>query len=753
MDALLMFVVILQIAHLSAENMFVQATSKVHIVYMGATKGDDPVATKKSHHELLSNYLGSKEAARSSILYSYKHGFSGFAARLTSSQAEEITNFPGVLQVIPNRIHKIYTTRSWDFLGLHQNKMSNLLTRSSQGEGIIIGVIDTGIWPESKSFSDEHMGSVPNLWRGICQPGEQFNSSNCNKKIIGARWFLKGLAEEMNISHHRATDTFDFLSPRDGNGHGTHTASTAAGSFVEAADVGSGLAAGLARGGAPLAQLAIYKACWGKLGTCTDADIMKAIDMAIHDRVDILSLSLGGNIPLSSYVDDATTIGFFHATAQGIIVVCAAGNDGPLSHTIVNTAPWLITVAASTIDRTFIVEIKLGNNQTLLGQSLETRKAHRGFSDLIYWESDDTSFGSLNATLVAGKIVLWFSKSNNHELLTASAEVRKAGGTGLIYIDSLNDLLNPCNSIPCATVDYQVGSEIIVYMRRARYPKAKLSIARTVIGKQAAPRVATFSSRGPSSITPQVLKPDIAAPGVDILAAFPAVDVKSKDEYRFMSGTSMACPHVAGVAALIKSVHPDWSPAAIRSALVTSASVFGNDGSYIKEGGLTTRPASPFDIGGGFVQPNAAADPGLIYDVSMDDYIQFLCSLGYSTRSISRLTKSEIQCKRDHSKGLNLNLPSITIPNLHQTTRVTRTVTNVGNIESVYMALVQAPAAGIAMEVEPQILRFNSSARVLSFNVTFTLMQHVWGEFEFGSLTWVGDLNHSVRIPIAVRVG
>ncbi|KAL3742829.1 hypothetical protein ACJRO7_018178 [Eucalyptus globulus] len=713
----------------------------VHIVYMGKTKGDDPVATKQSHHELLSSFLGSEEAARNSILYSYKHGFSGFAARLTRSQAEEIMNYPGVLQVIPNRIRKIHTTRSWDFLGLQQNKMSNLLTTSSQGKGIIIGLIDTGIWPESRSFSDEDMGSVPNRWRGICQSGEQFNSSNCNKKIIGARCYFS-----------------DFLSPRDGNGHGTHTASTAAGSFVEAADASSGLAGGLARGGAPLAHLALYKACWSMTGTCADADIMKAIDMAIHDRVDILSVSIGDEIPLSSYQQDSVAIGSFHATARGIIVVFAAGNGGPVSQTVVNTAPWLITVAASTIDRTFMVEIKLGNNRTLLGQSQETRKAHHRFSDLTYSElgaldSKNYTANDCSSNLVAGKIVLAFSTSDTQRLSTAATAVRRAGGTGLIYADALHEGPAECDSIPCATVDFQVGSEILLYIRMARRPRAKLSIARTLLGKQAAPRIATFSSRGPSSITPQVLKPDIAAPGVDILAAFRGIEVKSKGVYRLLSGTSMACPHVAGVTALIKSVHPVWSPAAIRSSLITSASVFGNDGSWITEGGPTTRPVSPFDIGGGFVNPNAAVDPGLIYDISMDDYVQFLCSLGYGTKSISRLIGSKIRCKRDSSKGLNLNLPSITIPNLHQTTTVTRTVTNVGNIESVYTAMVQAPAARIAMEVEPRILRFNSSVQVLSFNVTFILMQHVPGEFVFGSLTWVGDLNHLVRMPIAVRVG
>lgn len=207
------------------------------------------------------------------------------------------------------------------------------------------------------------MGPVPPHWKGMCQKGEQFNSSNCNKKLIGARWFIKGLMDMIKTTTNKTKKT-EFLSPRDAVGHGTHTASTAAGYFVDKANY-RGLAAGLARGGAPLAHLAIYKACWG-IG-CTDADILKAFDKAIHDGVDILSVSIGHEIPLFSYIDqrDSIAIGSFHAMAKGITVVCSAGNDGPNSQTVVNTAPWIITVGATTIDRAFPTAITLGNQQIL----------------------------------------------------------------------------------------------------------------------------------------------------------------------------------------------------------------------------------------------------------------------------------------------------------------------------------------------------------------------------------------------------
>lgn len=218
------------------------------------------------------------------------------------------------------------------------------------------------------------MGPVPSRWKGICQQGERFNSTNCNKKLIGARWFVKGVRDELKMPINE-TGTIEYLSPRDLIGHGTHTASTAGGYFVEKANY-RGLAAGLARGGAPLAHLAIYKACWSIAnGGCSDADLLKAFDKAIHDGVDIISLSVGNDIPLFSYVDqrDTIAIGSFHAIAKGISVVCSAGNNGPISQTISNTAPWLITVAATTIDRAFPTAITLGNNRTIWVKYIITR--------------------------------------------------------------------------------------------------------------------------------------------------------------------------------------------------------------------------------------------------------------------------------------------------------------------------------------------------------------------------------------------
>ncbi|XP_039013180.1 subtilisin-like protease SBT3.5 isoform X1 [Hibiscus syriacus] len=755
--------VVLTLVSIQSHLYFIEAaTGNVYIVYMGEKKNEDPAITKMSHYKMLSNLFGSKEAAKSSMLYSYKHGFSGFAARMTESQAKEIEAFPGVIQVIPNHIRKLHTTRSWEFMGLNDHSSENLLSRSNMGEGIIIGVIDSGVWPESGSFNDKGMNPIPSHWKGICQGGELFNSSNCNNKLIGARWFIKGILDQ-NQKAINTSNGEDILSARDSLGHGTHTASTAAGNFVENVNY-EGLADGLARGGAPRAHLAVYKVCWSfGSGGCTDADLLKAFDKAIQDGVDILSVSIGNSIPLFSFLDhrNSIAIGSFHATSKGITVVCSAGNDGPTAMTVENTAPWIITVSATTMDRVFLTAITLGNNQTLWGQSVDTRIHNHGFTRITFSDrialnnSDDSAMwckrGSLNATLAAGKIILCFSQSRTHNIYSAAISVAEAGGVGLIFAQYSTDGLGSCQFIPCIKVDYEVGTQMLSYIRNARSPTAKLSMPKTVIGKWLSPKVADFSARGPSSISPAVLKPDIAAPGVDIVAAYIPFGAEQTTGYALMSGTSMSCPHVAGITALIKSVHKNWSPAAIRSALVTTAaSQTGRDGSYIAEEGSTRKAADPFDIGGGLVNPNRATDPGLVYDTETDDYVKFLCGTGFSSKSVSGLTKTNANCTKDRFNELNLNLPSITIPYLRRKTTVTRKVTNVGAVDSVYTSMVQAPQ-GVKIKVEPRTLRFNETTKILSFRVTFLSTGKVYGDYRFGSLIW-RDPNHIVRIPVSVRV-
>ncbi|GJN17463.1 hypothetical protein PR202_gb04528 [Eleusine coracana subsp. coracana] len=544
-----------------------------------------------------------------SMVHNYKHGFSGFAAMLTDDEAKQVAEFTEVISVEPSRMYNGATTRSWDFLGLSDQMPSDLLHKGRYGEDVIIGVIDTGIWPESRCFSDKGYGPVPSRWKGECVAGQAWNRSSCNNKIIGARFYSVDVDEEILKG--------DYLSPLDAHGHGTHTASTAAGSVVESVSF-HGLAAGVARGGAPHARIAVYKALWkakdgGSIGTT--AALLAAIDDAIHDGVDVLSMSL--TFPLEN------SFGTLHAVQKGITVVYAGGNDGPSPQTIANTAPWVITVAASKIDRSFPTMITLGNKQQIVGQSL-------------YYQGKNSSRSSFRS---------------------------------LLYGDIS--------------------------------PEVKVDPTRSITGKETlAPKVASFSSRGPSPDYPDIIKPDIAAPGANILAA-------KGNSYQIMSGTSMATPHVSGIIALLKVLHPNWSPAALKSAILTTASINDERDMPILADGLPRKIADPFDYGSGHIDPNRAADPGLIYDIDPRDYNKFL---GCTSM------KTFVSCNETSLPGYYLNLPSISVPDLRHPITISRTVTNVGEVDALYHAAIQSPP-GVKMDVEPSILVFSATTKVITFQL------------------------------------
>ncbi|VAH58774.1 unnamed protein product [Triticum turgidum subsp. durum] len=703
------------------------ASSKLHIVYMGEKKHDDPSAVTASHHDILTSVLGSKDESLKSIVYSYKHGFSGFAAMLTKTQARTLAKFPEVISVKPNTYHKAHTTRSWDFLGLGHNKspqQTDLLRKANYGEDIIIGVIDSGIWPESRSFDDNGYGPVQARWKGICQTGTAFNATSCNRKIIGARWYSEGI----NAMHLKG----EYMSPRDFSGHGTHVASTIAGGEVQGVSY-AGLATGMARGGAPRARLAIYKVLWGPNTAASDASILAAIDDAIHDGVDVLSLSLGGGA-------GHEFPGTLHAVLRGISVIFSAGNDGPAPQTVTNVAPWVTTVAASTMDRAFPTFISLGNKEKLVGQSLYYNSTlnNDDFKELVHAGSCTEEW--LASSNVTGKIVLCYAPREAPSMLPRVELPRtinrtvSAGAKGLIFaqynMNSLDSLTACKAGMPCVLVDYEIAQKIASYWENTENPIVKVSPTMTVVGDGVlSPRVASFSSRGPSPLYPGILKPDITAPGVSILAAV-------RGSYVLFSGTSMACPHVSAVTALLKSIHPDWSPAMIKSAIVTTASVSDGFGAPIEAETVPRKVADPFDFGGGHIDPDRASDPGLVYNVDAREYNKFFnCAIGLLHG-----------CE---SYQLNLNLPSIAIPDLKDHVTVQRTITNVGAVGTTYHAVLEAPA-GVVMSVEPSMITFaKGSSTSMTFRVSFTTRRRVQGGFTFGSLTWSDGNTHSVRIPVA----
>ncbi|KAJ0240939.1 Subtilisin-like protease [Hirschfeldia incana] len=732
------------------------AVRKVHIVYLGEKQHDDPEFVTESHHQMLWSLLGSKEDAHDSMVYSYRHGFSGFAAKLTKSQAKQIADLPEVVHVTPNSVYELATTRTWDYLGLSAATPKNLLNDSNMGEEVIIGVVDSGVWPESEVFNDNGIGPVPKHWKGGCESGEDFNSSHCNKKLIGAKYFIDAFLAD-NESFNK-TESLDFISPRDYDGHGTHVATIAGGSFLPGISY-KGLAGGTVRGGAPRARIAMYKVCWDDSG-CYSADVLKAMDEAIHDGVDVLSLSLGYQVPYFPETDvrDLMATGAFHAILKGITVVSSGGNSGPDAQTVGNAAPWILTVAATTLDRSFPTPLTLGNNRVILGQAMYTGP-EVGFTSLVYPDdsvdsnqtfSDLLLFLGINYnSQVRGKVVLSFTTSK-HSSASDAQTVKSAGGIGVIVARNPGDILSPCvDDFPCVAVDYELGTNILFYIRSSGSPVVNIQPSKTLIGQPVGAKVAEFSSRGPNSISPAILKPDIAAPGVSILAATNTNTTFNDRGFIMLSGTSMAAPAISGVVALLKATHRDWSPAAIRSAIVTTAWRTDPFGEPIFAEGSPRKLADPFDYGGGLVNPEKAANPGLVYDLGLEDYVLYMCSVGYNESSISQLVGKVTVCSNPIPSVLDFNLPSITIPNLKEEVTLTRTLTNVGPVDSVYKVAVEPPM-GVQVSVTPETLVFNSTNKKVSFEVRVSTTHKINTGYYFGSLTW-SDYEHNVTIPLSVR--
>ncbi|KAG6551028.1 hypothetical protein Mapa_007261 [Marchantia paleacea] len=340
--------------------------TKLFIVYLGKNPHPTVEATHAAHHQYLSHVFESKENALESLVYHYKHAFSGFSAMLTQAQADILSQLPEVVSVFESQELKAQTTRSYSYLGLETS--TGIWPTSNFGADVIIGVMDSGIWPESESFIDTGLTEIPARWKGTCEAGEQFDPAvNWNKKLIGARFFNKGYEARL-LQTNETTGQEYVKSARDTNGHGTHCASTAAGARVESASL-FGLANGSAIGGAPSARLAVYKTSWGRetetsRHSSTDSDILAAFDLAVLDGVDILSVSMGGDI--RPFYSDSLAIGSYHANENGILVSISAGNSGPEFFSVSNIAPWQLTVAASTTDRQFEAQIELGDGIIVL---------------------------------------------------------------------------------------------------------------------------------------------------------------------------------------------------------------------------------------------------------------------------------------------------------------------------------------------------------------------------------------------------
>ncbi|CAN0924622.1 Subtilisin-like protease SBT3 [Linum grandiflorum] len=691
-------------------------------------------------------------------LYTYKHVINGFSAVLTQAQLQQLEQIHGHVATFPESYGHRHTTYTPEFLGL--NKHKGIWPAGKYGDDVIIGVLDTGIWPESESFGDELMPPVPERWRGACENGVEFNDSNCNRKLIGARKFSKGIEQQgLNIS---TVDDYD--SPRDYNGHGTHTSSTAAGSRVSNVDY-FGYARGSAVGIAPMARLAMYKVMYeNEIRAATD--VLAGMDQAIEDGVDIMSLSLGF-FETTPFFENPVAIGAFGAMKRGIFVVCAAGNGGPHGYTVLNGAPWITAVGAGTLDRDLGARITLGEGDlTITGHSM--------YPENLFIDRVPLYFGCGNRSKetcdiidpddVAGKFVFCDYDEDEDDYNTTEGFGSDADTmAGIITSTNRGEFYENASDFdfPNVMVSKKDGDLVKGYILNSTNSTVSVEFGVTDFGNKPAPKVAHFSSRGPDRKSPWILKPDIIAPGYGILAAWAPNRAFApiqggedylQTDYAIVSGTSMACPHIAGVAALLRSAHKEWTLAAMRSAMMTTSYVTDNVGGTIID--MTTRVGgTPLDFGSGHVDPNKALDPGLVYDIGTNDYVNYLCAMNYSKSEITVITGEAPQsCE---FATLDLNYPSfMVVMNKTNTSSVTffRVVTNVADGGSVYRGVLETPS-GMKAVVEPSVISFEGRYSTAAFNLTVDVVLESDYIGNYGFLSWV-EVNgtHVVRSPIVSAI-
>ena len=685
------------------------------------------------------------KAASAKAFNRYSVTFNGFAARMTAGDAATLARTPGVKLVLKDEARKVDTTRTPEFLGL--TKRGGIWDqlggpRRGAGAGVVVGSIDSGLWPENPSVAPLVSPKPVPQFTGTCQTGEQWTAANCSTKVIGARYYTAGVTA--GIGDIKTVFPYEYLSARDADGHGTHTSTTAAGNYGVPVTV-AGQDFGKASGMAPNARIATYKICWGRAEAeagCYTSDSLQAIEDATTDGVDVINYSISGS---STSSVDAVELAFFGAAEAGVFVAASAGNSGPGANTVAHNSPWETTVAAGTLDRKATKSVTLGNGATYTGVGLGAAvpSSPIALSTTVGLAGADANqvrlcfADTLDPAKVTGKIIVCDRGTNGRT--EKSQEVQRAGGVGMVLANvSPNSLNADVHFVPTVHVDEVQGAAIKAYVSGTANPTASLSAGVSTFGNKA-PQVAAFSSRGPAlNGDGDILKPDIMAPGVDVLAGFSPAN--GGRNYDFLSGTSMSSPHIAGLAALVIQKHPTWTPMMVKSALMTTASVKDNKGAAISTD--TNTPAGPFDYGSGQVAINSAAYPGLVYDSNSTDWVRWLCGVG-------QLAAGGTTCSTYGTiDPSDLNQPNIAIGSLAGKQTVTRTVTNVSVLPGIYIPQIVKPA-GVNVTVTPKVLLVGSGKKA-SYKVTFTRTTAPFGEYAFGSLTWTNGL-FKVRSQLVVN--
>ena len=654
------------------------------------------------------------------VLYQMATAVNGFTAKLTSTQVKRLRASHRVRLVERSSTVHLDSVESPDLLGLDQ-VWRGQGGPAEAGKGIVVGLVDSGVWPENPSFvglPQRTPGSSDGLagFHGACQRGEQWSAEDCTDKVVSARYFVKGFG-------HANVAQADFLSPRDVDGHGSHTASVAAGNDKVPVEV-RGQDFGSASGMAPAARIAIYKACWAAPDPdhdgCTTPDTVAAVDRAVADGVDVLGYPVSGP---AGAVADSVELAFLNAATGGVFVAASAGNDGTRGAPVAHASPWVTTVGAST-HWPREGEIRLGNGRRLKGAMVSDDAVHTAPLVLgSHAAAPGTSrrqaglceFGALDADAVEDSIVV--CDRGVTARVDKSAAVERAGGAAMVLANTGPGTRDSdLHLVPTVHLGAAAAEDVKDYVR-SRGARATATLDPTTPGGVPVPRVARFSSRGTASARGgDLLKPDLTAPGVGVLAAA-APGPLTGPLWDFRSGTSMSAAHVTGLAALVAAAKPAWSPARVKSAMSTT--------SY--------RPASgtgPLAHGAGHVDPTRFLDPGLTFDPVPGEWSRFLAG---------RLPARD------------LNLPSIAVGDLAGPRTMTRRVTNVSGSRLALHSQVTG-LDGVTADVEPDRMTLAPGAsRAFTVRLAAGRGAQV-GSLTGGALTWA-DQGHRtrVRIPLAVR--
>ncbi len=718
--------------------------------------GAEKLEVESAESQAYLNYLAAQQDSfvaavkakipQAQVTHRYDIIFGGVSMVLPQGQLDVLSTLPGVEAVYADELLQPVTDRSPWFIGAP--RVWRLLGGQDEaGEGVVVGVLDTGIWPEHPSFSDpdpagDPYPDPPNTWTGTdCDFGNTAWNPNdlpfdCNNKLIGAATFLDTYKAYVGlIPYDPGTGLGEFDSARDDDGHGTHTTSTAAGNYdVEVTLLG--VPRGEISGVAPRAHVAMYRVCAAQ--GCYSSDSAAAVQQAIADGVNMINFSISGGV---SPYSDAVELAFLDAYAAGVFVAASAGNSGPTPNTVNHRGPWVTTVGASTTDRHFLTTVTLvadnGDRLEVVGASLT-----QGISEptAVVFSPDPLCYPQPPGTF-NGEIVI--CDRGIFARVTKSYNVMNAGGGGVLLRNMVpNQGLSTDNYyIPGAHLEYDQGQLLDDFMNThtgvtATFPDGT---ATTVQGDV----MASFSSRGGPGQTLGISKPDVTAPGVQILAgntplgAFqgPGGMGPLGEFFQCIQGTSMSSPHVVGAAALIKHYRPWWTPGQIKSALMTTART-----RVYKEDGVTL--ADPFDMGSGRIDLNKIgppnpispelfnAGPGVTFDVTAEDYLA-------------------------HQNDLwNVNYPSIYVPVMPGQITVVRTAKSVivepNEIANRKWAFKVIAPSDVKISVPDSILIPDGGST--SFEITIDARNVPLGEVRHATIYMIYK-NYQAHLPVTIMRG